>query len=411
MKPDQNRSSESSVSRPSVGIIGAGVSGLGIGWRLAAAGCKVDVYDRAEQPGRAASWAAAGMLAASAEAEPGEEMLLALDLTSQAMWPGFAAELAAASGITVEYRDEGILIVALDRDDAEALRFNYDYQRGQGLNVEWLSGRDARKREPFLSPNVCAGVYSPGDHQVENRRLVDALVAAYRAAGGTLITGTEVAAVDIEAGRVRGLVLAGEAAEHRPYDMVVIAAGAWSRAIEGLPAELRPPVRPLKGQMLAVQMDPRDPLLRHVVWAPGVYLVPRNDGRLLIGATVEEKGFDATLTAGGMLDLLRDTWEALPGVTELPIVETWVGHRPSSRDDAPILGPTPVEGLVMATGHHRNGILLAPVTADAVSHYILTGEVMPAIAPFSIDRFARKANRHRPAAADAKLGAKLGIVS
>jgi glycine oxidase len=411
MKPDQNRSSKSSASRPSVGIIGAGVSGLGIGWRLAAAGCRVDVYDRAERPGRAASWAAAGMLAASAEAEPGEEMLLALDLTSQAMWPGFAAELAAVSGISVEYRDEGILIVALDRDDAEALRFNYDYQRGQGLNVEWLSGQDARKREPFLSPNVCAGVYSPGDHQVENRRLVDALVTAYRAVGGTLITGTEVAAVDVEAGRVRGLVLAGEAAERRPYDMVVIAAGAWSRAIEGLPAELRPPVRPLKGQMLAVQMDSQDPLLHHVVWAPGVYLVPRNDGRLLIGATVEEKGFDATLTAGGMLDLLRDTWEALPGVTELPIVETWVGHRPSSRDDAPILGPTPVEGLVMATGHHRNGILLAPVTADAVSHYILTGNVMPAIAPFSIDRFARKANRPRPAAADAKLGAKLGIVS
>ena len=406
MKPDQKPTPLSIPSRPSVGIIGAGVSGLGIGWRLAAAGCKVDVYDRAEKPGRAASWAAAGMLAASAEAEPGEEMLLALDLESQRMWPGFAAEQEAASGISVEYRDEGILIVALDRDDAEALRFNYDYQRGQGLNVEWLSGRDARKREPFLSPNVCAGVYSPGDHQVENRRLVDGLVHAFRAVGGTLITGTEIAAVDIAAGRVRGLVPAGSE-ESRSYDVVVIAAGAWSRAIEGLPDALRPPVRPLKGQMLALQMDPQDPLLRHVVWAPGVYLVPRNDGRLLIGATVEEKGFDATLTAGGMLDLLRDTWEALPGVTELPIVETWVGHRPSSRDDAPILGPTPVEGLVMATGHHRNGILLAPVTADAVSHYILQGEVLPAIAPFSIDRFARKANRPRPAAA----GANLGIVT
>jgi len=365
-----------------------------------------------------------------AEAEPGEEMLLALDLESQRMWPGFAAELEAASGISVEYRDEGILIVALDRDDAEALRFNYDYQRGQGLNVEWLSGRDARKREPFLSPNVCAGVYSPGDHQVENRRLVDALVHAFCAAGGILITGTEIAAVDIAvdvgdecAGRQRCRRFPFQQpalGRHRSARRwlrdgtdplatmpVVIAAGAWSRAIEGLPDALRPPVRPLKGQMLALQMDPQDPLLRHVVWAPGVYLVPRNDGRLLIGATVEEKGFDATLTAGGMLDLLRDTWEALPGVTELPIVETWVGHRPSSRDDAPILGPTPVEGLVMATGHHRNGILLAPVTADAVSHYILQGEVLPAIAPFSIDRFARKANRPRPAAA----GANLGIVT
>ena len=395
---------KSSSRKPSVGIIGAGVSGLGIGWRLAAAGCRVDVYDRSE-PGRAASWAAAGMLAASAEAEPGEEMLLALDLESQTMWPGFCAELEAGTGVSLEYRDEGILIVALDRDDAEALQFSYDYQRGQGLNVEWLSGAEARRREPFLSPNVCAGVFSAGDHQVDNRKLVEALVAAYGTAGGRLLTGVDVEGVDIEGDRVRGIRLGGNEPESRPYDTVVVAAGAWSRDIDGIPADLRPPVRPLKGQMLSVQMEVEEPLLRHVVWAPGVYLVPRNDGRLVIGATVEEKGFDDTLTAGGVLDLLRDTWEALPGVTELPIVEMWVGHRPSSRDDAPILGPTPVEGLVMATGHHRNGILLAPVTADAVSQFILTGEVMPAIEPFSIDRFDRKANRRRT------VGAKLGIVS
>lgn len=402
----QHTNTGSSTKLPSVGIIGAGVCGLGIGWRLAAAGCSVDVYDR-DEPGRAASWAAAGMLAARAEAEPGEEMLLALDLKSQEMWPGFAAELESASGISVEYRADGILIVALDRDDAEALRFNYDYQRGQGLDVEWLSGTEARKREPFLSPNVCAGVFSAGDHQVENRKLTEALIAAFRKAGGTLYGGTEVKAVDIQAGKARGIVLAGAEAEIRPYDVVVVAAGAWSRSLEGLPADLRPPVRPLKGQMIAVQMDPQDPILRQVVWAPGVYLVPRNDGRLIIGATVEEKGFEDCLTAGGVLDLLRDTWEALPGVTELPIVEMWVGHRPTSRDDAPILGPTPVDGLIMATGHHRNGILLTPITADAVSHYILSGEVMPAIEPFSINRFARKSNRPRPSGA----GAPLGVVS
>jgi glycine oxidase len=392
--------------RPSVGIIGAGVCGLGIGWRLAEAGCRVDVFDRAE-PGRGASWAAAGMLATRAEAVPGEETLLALNLESQRLWPGFAAELAKASGISVDYRDEGTLIVALDRDDAEALRFNYDYQRRQSLEVEWLSGAEARKREPFLSPNVCAGVYSPGDHQVDNRKLVDALLQAYRAAGGKLYPGTEVKAIDVEAGRARGIVLAGQDAGVRRYDVIVLAAGAWSRGIAGVPDALKPPVRPLKGQMLALQMDRADPLLRHVLWAPGVYLVPRVDGRLIIGATVEEKGFDPSLTAGGVLDLLRGTWEALPGMTELPIVEMWVGHRPTSRDDAPILGPTPVDGLVMATGHHRNGILLTPVTADAVSHYILTGKVMPAIEPFSITRFARKADRARPAAD----GAKLGVVS
>ena len=394
----------SSSARPSVGIVGAGVCGLGIGWRLAAAGCRVDVFDRAE-PGRAASWAAAGMLAARAEAEPGEETLLALNLASQKMWPAFAAELRAAAGIDVDYRDEGTLIVALDRDDAEALRFNYDYQRRQGLDMQWLSGSDARKREPFLSPNIGAGVYSPSDHQVDNRKLVDALLRAFRAAGGRLHAGTEIEAIDIERGRVRGLVPAN-AAEAKRYDVVVLAAGAWSRNIAGLPDPLRPPVRPLKGQMLAVRMDPDDPLLRHVLWAPGVYLVPRLDGRLIVGATVEEKGFEADLTAGGVLDLLRNAWEALPGISELPIVEMWVGHRPTSRDDAPILGPTPVEGLVMATGHHRNGILLAPVTADAVSHYILEGKIMPAVQPFSIARFAKKRERTRMDG-----GAKLGAVT
>jgi glycine oxidase len=393
-----------SSARPSVAIVGGGVSGLGIGWRLAAAGCRVDLYERAE-PGRGASWAAAGMLAARAEAEPGEEALLALNLASQEMWPGFAAELTAASGLPVDYRGEGTLLVALDRDDAEALRFNYDYQRRQGLDVEWLSGADARRREPFLSPNVSAGVFSPGDHQVDNRKLVAALLQAFRAAGGQLHRETEVAAVDVADGHARGVVLAGGGDVHR-HDVVVLAAGAWSRGIAGLPDALRPPVRPLKGQMLSVQMDPEDPLLRHVLWAPGVYLVPRLDGRMIIGATVEEKGFDPSLTAGGVLDLLRSTWEALPGITELPIVEMWVGHRPTSRDDAPILGPTPVEGLVMATGHHRNGILLTPVTADAVSHYILHGKVMPAIEPFSINRFAKKPGKARPAA-----GAKLGVVS
>ena len=393
-----------SSARPSVAIVGGGVSGLGIGWRLAAAGCRVDLYERAE-PGRGASWAAAGMLAARAEAEPGEEALLALNLASQEMWPGFAAELTAASGMPVDYRGEGTLLVALDRDDAEALRFNYDYQRRQGLDVEWLPGADARRREPFLSPNVSAGVFSPGDHQVDNRKLVAALLQAFRAAGGQLHRETEVAAVDVADGHARGVVLAGGGDVHR-HDVVVLAAGAWSRGIAGLPDALRPPVRPLKGQMLSVQMDPEDPLLRHVLWAPGVYLVPRLDGRMIIGATVEEKGFDPSLTAGGVLDLLRSTWEALPGITELPIVEMWVGHRPTSRDDAPILGPTPVEGLVMATGHHRNGILLTPVTADAVSHYILCGKVMPAIEPFSINRFAKKPGKARPAA-----GAKLGVVS
>jgi len=195
-----------------------------------------------------------------------------------------------------------------------------------------------------------------------------------------------VAAIAVEGGRARGVRLADGV--FAAADVVVLAAGAWSREVGGLPAAALPPVRPVKGQMLALRMDPAAPLLRHVLWAPKSYLVPRRDGRLLVGATVEERGFDDALTAGGLLALLEGAWRVLPGIEELAVAETWVGFRPTSRDDAPILGPTAVEGLVLATGHHRNGILLAPVTAEAVAGFVLTGAMMAAAAPFTGERFA-----------------------
>jgi glycine oxidase len=198
-----------------------------------------------------------------------------------------------------------------------------------------------------------------------------------------------VRAISSNGGRVDGIVLAD--GSKVAADVVVLAAGAWSRNIAGLPPELRPPVRPIKGQMLALSMDPAAPLLTHVVWAPGAYLVPRRDGRLLVGATVEEKGYDVSLTAGGMLALLEAAWRAVPAIEELPIAEMWVGHRPGSRDDAPILGPGPLDGLVYATGHHRNGILLTPVTADAMARLVLDGVAEPSILPFGIERFAAPA--------------------
>jgi glycine oxidase len=169
-------------------------------------------------------------------------------------------------------------------------------------------------------------------------------------------------------------------------DVVVLAAGAWSRDIAGLAPALRPPVRPIKGQMLALQMNPAAPLVSHVVRAHNVYLVPRRDGRLIVGATTEEKGFDTTLTAGGVLALLEAAWRLVPSIEDLPIAEMWVGHRPGSRDDAPILGRGPLEGLVYATGHHRNGILLAPVTANTIARLVLDGVADPAIAPFGLER-------------------------
>ena len=370
-------------------IVGAGVSGLGIGWRLAEAGVAVEIFDRGAA-GRGASWAAAGMLAAGVECEPGEEGLLALTRASQALWPNFARELEAASGETIGYRDDGTLVVALTRDDVGQLRFGYDFQTKLGIDLTWLTGVEARDREPYLRPGTAAAVFSPNDHQVDNRRLAMALKTAFLKAGGTLHENTPVEAIDIEAGRARGLVVAGE---KRPADLVVLAAGAWSREIAGLPATARPPVRPVKGQMLALRMDPAAPLLRHVLWAPGIYLVPRDDGRLLLGATVEEKGFDESLTAGGVFSLLEAAWRALPAIEELAIDELWVGHRPTSRDDAPILGPSEIEGLVLATGHHRNGILLAPITAEAISRWILTGEMAAEARSFGMERFTSAAPR------------------
>jgi glycine oxidase len=375
------------VPRPNVAIVGGGVMGLAIGWRLAAARCKVAIFERGEA-GHGASWAAAGMLAAAVEAEPGEAGLYALNRLSQEKWPGFAAELEVASGIPVGYRAEGTLVVALTRDDVAQLRFHFEFQSSLGIALDWLCAAEARRREPHLHSGLAAAVLSRGDHQVDNRRVVTALRRAFLAAGGALHEHAPVAAVEIAGDRVAGLRV-GET--RHAADIVVLAAGAWSAEIAGLPPAARPPVRPVKGQMLALRMDPAAPLLRHVLWAPKAYLVPRHDGRLIIGATSEERGFDASLTAGGVFALLEGAWRALPGIEELAIDEMWVGFRPGSRDDAPLLGPSPVEGLVLATGHHRNGILLTPATADLMSRFILDGELDAAIRPFTLARFAATA--------------------
>jgi glycine oxidase len=376
-------------SRPKTVVIGAGVVGLSIAWRLAQAGCPVTVFDRAKA-GRGASWAAAGMLAAAVETEPGEEKLLALTLESQKLWPRFAREIEAASGISIGYRDEGTIVVALTRDDAAQLRFSYEFQRSLGLDIDWLSGAEARRREPHLQPGISGAVLSPKDHQVENRLLGSALVRAARRAGVVLYEHCPVREVELSGGRARGVV---SDRGSDPADIVVLAAGAWSREIAGIPASYLPPVRPIKGQMLALSMDPAAPLVRHVIWLPRGYLVPRLDGRLIVGATVEERGFDDKITAGGLLALIEGAWRAVPAIEELPVAETWVGFRPGSRDDAPMLGPSGIDQFVVATGHHRNGILLTPITAAAISAYVLTGRLPEVVTPFAPDRFA---DPHRP---------------
>ncbi len=251
-----------SGAAPSVAIVGAGVIGLSIAWRLASAGCRVAVYDRGSA-GLGASHAAGGMLAACVETEPGEESLLPLTRASQALWPAFAAELEEASGLPVDLRTEGTMVIAQNADDVAKLRFLFDFQRGLGLPVEWLNGAEVRRREPYLQPGVAGALFCRDDHQVDNRKLAAALHAAVLRAGGEVHEQAAVSRIEVEGGRVTGLRIGDHCGDHRvAADRVVLAAGAWSGQIDGLPPAARPPVRPVKGQMLCVRMDPRLPLLR-----------------------------------------------------------------------------------------------------------------------------------------------------
>ena len=369
-------------------IIGAGIIGLGIGWRLARAGRHVLIFDR-DRAGQAASRASAGMLTPLAEVRHEEEALLRLGLKSLRRFPDFVAELESDSGLSVAYRPDGVLLVGVTRDDIEYLRFRYGYQQDLGLPVEWLNGAEAREREPHLSPQIGAAVWCPGDHQVDNRLLVEALRRAFLKAGGSLRESTPVETIDIARNRVHGVI-----AEDKTYpaETVILAAGCWSRLIPGLPDAAKPPVRPVRGQILRLQMTD-DCTLKTIVWynrtasSAVAYLCPKDGGRLVLGATSEEMGFNGSLTAGGVFELLRAAWEVVPGIYDLPIIETAAGLRPGSRDDAPILGKTSVDGLIMATGHYRKGILLAPITADALAELILTGHTPEEIRPFGIDRF------------------------
>jgi glycine oxidase len=373
------------TGKPVVVVVGAGVVGLGLGWRLAQRGADVTLFDRATA-GSGASSAAAGMLATCAEAEPGEEALVRLGRLSQSLWPDFAVELEQASGMAVDLRREGTLVIALTADDHARISHRLAFQKSLGLPVEWMSAAEVRRREPHLAPGLAGALFSPEDHQVDNRKLIVALHRAAVGAGARVHEGRGVRQIIVDQDRAVGVEL--DDGSRAGADVVVLAAGAWSRGIAGLPAAMRPPVRPVKGQSLALLMAAASPLLTHVVWGPNVYLVPRRDGRLILGATVEEKGFDATLTAGGVLALIEAAWRLVPAIEDLPLLETWVGHRPGSRDDAPILGRGPLEGLVYATGHHRNGILLTPVTADLVTDVVLDGRIDPAIAAFGLDRFS-----------------------
>ncbi|MEE8396482.1 MAG: glycine oxidase ThiO [bacterium] len=364
-------------------IVGGGVVGLGVGWKLAQRGEPVTLLERG-QAGHEASWAAAGMLSPATEAHFQEDENLEFGRESMRLYPDFVAELEAFSGTGVDYRTEGALAVALDADDSAVLRNLYEFQLEKKLPVRWLSGAEVRELEPGISSFVSAGVVCPMDHQLDNRLLVEALKSAFLKAGGELHEQTEVTDIRIDPGGFQGVSAAGGDWRGK---RLVLAAGSWSALIPGLPDRARPPVRPLKGQMFSLRAPSPD-FLTHVIRAPHVYIAPKNNGTMLFGATMEEVGFDRSLTAGGLYGLLKGAWETVPGTYELPIEEMWTGFRPGSRDNAPMLGESEVPGLFIATCHHRNGILFTPATAIYMSSLILEGKTPPPMLPFDPKRFS-----------------------
>ena len=368
------------MSERPVVIIGAGTIGLSIGWKLAEAGQAVVIFEQ-EHAGRGTSWQAAGMLAPDAEIGFEELELYALSRESLRRWPVFAEQLEEATGQEVDLRTEGTFVVADEPDSAQALRRLYDFQKEQGLSVEWLSAQEALEREPFLAPRLAAAVFAPSDYQVDNRRLLEALRGAFEQAGGVLREQTPVQSVQPDASRP---VVTTAGGEHVEAETVVVAAGVGTRDLEGL--EALPAVRPVKGQMIELQAD-RPFALEHVVRGPDAYLAPKSDGRLLVGATSEERGFDTRVTAGGLFELLEGAREVVPGIDELEVTATWAGLRPAARDNAPLLGASGAPGVVLATGHYRHGILLTPVTAEEVAHLVLHRETSRWLQPFSPARF------------------------
>jgi glycine oxidase len=368
-------------------VVGGGVIGLAVAWCAAKASLTPVVVD--PDPGSGASFAAAGMLAPVTEAHYGEEELVQLNLAGAALWPRFAAELEAEAGEPVGYLACGTLAVAADGDDWAVLRELHRFEVELGLSAELLTPRECRHLEPLLAPGIRGGLLAVGDHQVDSRAVLRALLAALERQG-VEVRREAVAELVVRGGRAAGVRLAG--GDEISSDAVVLSAGCWSAGIGGLPPEAAPPVRPVKGQILRLagpaSAKVASRTVRGFVRGSPVYLVPRSDGRVVVGATAEEQGFDTTVQAGAVFGLLRDAIELIPAVGELELVEARAGLRPGSPDNAPLVGRSPLPGLAVATGHYRNGMLLAPITAMGLTSLLAGGAVPVELEPFAPTRFA-----------------------
>jgi len=372
-------------------IAGGGVIGGAIALELARAGLRVALFDR-QQPGQEASWASAGILSPAPE-NPGVVSMVPLGKASMSLYPEFVAQVEEISGTSVGYRPKGTLEALFSHDTKAELSTIIALHHGLGLKAEPLRPEDARELEPSLSEEVEAAVLRPEEASVDNRALTAAILKAAQRCGAEIFSGDGAKAIWREGNRCAGLVLQTEKVE---ANSTIIAAGCFSATIEGVAPFA--PVRPAKGQMAALRAD--DVKIERVLWSEKIYLVPRNDGRVLAGATVEHAGFDKRVTAGGIEKILSAAIDLAPGLANARIEETWAGLRPDSPDHLPILGPTDIDGLLMATGHFRSGILLTPITARLIREWITEQRVSVDWDRFSPLRFqsaARDAARHAPA--------------
>ncbi len=371
-------------------IIGGGVIGCSIAWRLGQAGMRVVVVERGDI-GREASHAAGGMLVPLAEADHADDFFH-FAVAGRAMYADFARELQEASGVDIEYRTDGTLHLALTEEDEEELDRRWQWQHAAGLNVKWLDAGCALKLEPLVNQSLRFALKFPDDHQVNNRQMMIALQAAAQNVGVEYLTHTEARQLVIEtqAGQKRIAGVNTTRGEVRT-PVVAIAAGSWSSLLsfdDGHPLD-QFKIEPVRGQMVAVEMPA--PPVKHNIYSCRGYVIPRLGGFLIAGSTTEHSGYDKRVTAGGVASIIERAAEILPCFNQLAITETWAGLRPHAPDDLPILGADPnVAGLIYATGHYRNGILLAPITARVISELITKGQSSVNIAPFSVGRFARR---------------------
>ena len=366
-------------------IVGAGVIGLSIAWRLARENTRDEILLLdANRAGEGTSRVSAGMIAPIAEAGFEDPHFIKFARLSRERYRAFVSEVSRDADMPVVLGEEGSIIVAIHRDDVEAMRRVYEHRRHADLPVEWLTGSEAREMEPTLTPRVSAAMWIAYDGQVNPRALLPALVRACNRRGVEVRESARVQRIVINDETVAGVELDGETIT---ADTVVLCAGAWSGTIDGMPADVVPQVRPIRGQILRLTRT-TDFAMKHVVRGPRAYLLPKDDGTVVVGATQEEAGFDATPTAGGIKTILENAWEMVPSIYDLPIERVEVGLRPGTRDHLPLVGATRIHGLIMATGHFRHGILFAPTTADAVCRGILTGDFGEDVAAFAPDRFA-----------------------